>query len=93
MTVTENILPRGPLLTTYKSFIRLHRDYGDFIYDQHQHYILSTFHQKLESIQHDTALAIIGAIRVSLEKTLSRIKFWNPYNNYSDLENFATSLR
>ena len=30
----HNILPRLPLLTTYKSFIRPHLDYGDIIYDQ-----------------------------------------------------------
>ena len=29
----ENILPGGPLLTLYKSFIRPHFDYGDVIYD------------------------------------------------------------
>ena len=30
----QNILPRGPLSTIYKSFIRPHTDYGDIIYDQ-----------------------------------------------------------
>ena len=30
----HHILPRSPLLTIYKSFIRLHLDYGDIIYDQ-----------------------------------------------------------
>ena len=30
----QNILPRSALLTTYKSFIRPHIDYGDIIYDQ-----------------------------------------------------------
>ena len=30
----HHILPRSPLLTTYKSFIRPHLDYGDIIYDQ-----------------------------------------------------------
>ena len=27
-------LPRSSLITVYKSFIRLHLDYGDIIYDQ-----------------------------------------------------------
>ena len=31
----QNILPREPLLTIYKSFVRPHLDYGDVIYDQH----------------------------------------------------------
>ena len=29
----QNFLPRKLLLTIYKSFIRLHLDYGDIIYD------------------------------------------------------------
>ena len=56
----QNILPRPSLLTTYKCFIRQHLDYGDIIYDQA--YNLS-FHQKLESIQYNVALALTGAIR------------------------------
>ena len=30
----QNIILRNPLLTIYKSFIRLHLDYGDIIYPQ-----------------------------------------------------------
>ena len=30
----QNILLRQALLTIYKSFVRLHLDYGDIIYDQ-----------------------------------------------------------
>ena len=30
----HNTLPRFPLLTIYKSFVRAHLDYGDIIYDQ-----------------------------------------------------------
>ena len=40
----ENILPRGSLLTIFKSFVRSHPDYGDFIYDQSFN---NTFHQKM----------------------------------------------
>ena len=43
----QNILPLGPLLTIYKSFVKPHFDYGDVIYDQHYN---NSFHQKLESI-------------------------------------------
>ena len=56
----HNILPRLPLLTIYKSFIRPHLDYGDIIYDQAY---TALFHQKIESVQYNSALAITGAIR------------------------------
>ena len=52
-------LPRLPLLTIYKSFIRHHIDYGDMIY--YLAYNVS-FHQKLESIHYNSALAIMSAI-------------------------------
>ena len=39
-----NTLPRLPLLTIYKSFIRPHLDYGDVIYDQAY---TASFHQKI----------------------------------------------
>ena len=55
------------LFTIYKSFIRPHLDYSDIIYDQA--YNLS-FHQKLESIQYNTALALTGAIRGSSREKL-----------------------
>ena len=53
-------LPRLSLLTIYKSFIRPHLDYGDVIYDQAY---TASFHQKIESVQYNSALAITGAIR------------------------------
>ena len=56
----NNTLPRLPLLTIYKSFIRPHLDYGDVIYDQAY---TASFHQKIESVQYNSALAITGAIR------------------------------
>ena len=31
----QHILPREPLLTIYKLFVRPHLGYGDVIYDQH----------------------------------------------------------
>ena len=63
----QNILPREPLLTIYKSFIRPHLDYVDAIYDQHHN---NSFHQKLESIQYNAALTIKGAIRESSREKL-----------------------
>ena len=63
----QNTLPRKPLLTVYKSFVRSHLDYGDVIYDQHYN---NSFHQKLESIKYNAALAITGAIRGSSREKL-----------------------
>ena len=48
-------------------FIRSHLDYVDVIYDQHYN---NSFHQKLESIQYNAALAIAGAIRGSSREKL-----------------------
>ena len=59
------------MLTIYKSFIRPHLDYGDIIYDQAYNV---SFHQKLESIQYNSALAITGAIRgASAEKLYNEV--------------------
>ena len=53
-------LPRTSLITIYKSFARPHLDYGDIIYDQTFN---ESFHQRIESIQYNTAIATTGAIR------------------------------
>ena len=67
----HNTLPRLPFLTNYKSFIRPHLDYGDVICDQEYNV---SFHQKLESIQYNSALAITGAIRgTSTEKLYNEL--------------------
>ena len=58
----QNVLPRSALLTTYKSSIRPHLDYGDMIYNKA---FSETFHAKLESSQRTTTLAITGAVRGS----------------------------
>ena len=58
---------RLPLLTIYKSFIRPCLDYSDIIYDQACNV---SFHQKLDSIQYNAALAITGAIRGTFKKKL-----------------------
>ena len=63
----QKILPRPPLITIYKSFTRPHLDYGDIIYDQTYNV---SFHQKLEPIQYNVALAITGAIRGISRKKL-----------------------
>ena len=53
-------LLRQSLVTVYKAFIRPHLDYGDIIYEQTYN---ESFHQKMESIQYNAALAITDAIR------------------------------
>ena len=63
----QALLPRAPLITIYKSFIRPHLDYGDMIYDQS---FKMSFQQKMESIQYNTALAITSAIRGSSREKL-----------------------
>ena len=65
----QKILPRPALMTMYKAFVRPHLDYGDIIYDEAYN---ETFHQKLESIQYNAGLALLGAIRGS-----SREKFYH----------------
>ena len=47
-------------LQIYKSLVRSYLDYGDIIYDKTYK---SSFQQKLESIQYNAGLAIIGATR------------------------------
>ena len=47
-------LPRSPLITMYKSYIQLHLDYGDILYDQTYN---TSFHQKPERIQYNAYLA------------------------------------
>ena len=63
----HHISPRSPLLTIYRSFIRPHLDCGDIIYDQAYN---ASFHQKLDSIQYNAALAITGAIRGTSKEKL-----------------------
>ena len=63
----QNNLPRAPLIAIYKSFIRPHLDYGDILYDQTFN---NSFHERLESIQYNAALAITGAIRGSSREKL-----------------------
>ena len=60
-------LPRQSWLTIYKSFIRLHLDYGDVICDQPLNESLSN---RIESVQYKAALTITGAIQGSSRKKL-----------------------
>ena len=69
----QNVLPRAPLVTIYKSFIRSYLDYGDILYDQ---MFNNSFHDKLKLIQYNAALAITGAITgSSREKPYQELGF------------------
>ena len=50
-------IPRSPLLTLYKTFVRTDLDYGDVIYDQPSN---ASFSDKIESAQYDGALVLPG---------------------------------
>ena len=65
----QAFLRRQSLVTLYKVFIRLHLDYGDIIYDQAYN---ESFHQIMESIQYNTALAITGATRGTSREKIYR---------------------
>ena len=59
------------MLTNYKCFVETHLDYGDIIYDQASD---NSFHQKIESLQCNAALANTGAIRgTSREKNYQEL--------------------
>ena len=69
----QEILPRLPLITIYKPFIRSHLGYRDIIYDQAYNV---SFHQKIDSIQYNAALVITGAISgTSREKLYHELGF------------------
>ena len=61
----QPVLPRSSLLTIYKTFIRSHFNYADVIYD---YSYKSSFHEKLESIQYNAALAVTGTVRGSFSE-------------------------
>ena len=69
----HNTLPILPLLTIYKSFIRPHLDYSDVISDQAY---TASFHQKIESVQYNSALAITGLIRGTSKEKLYHELGW-----------------
>ena len=69
----QDTLTRPSLITIFKSFIRPIVDYGDIIYDRAYN---TSFHQNIESIQYNAALAITGAVRgTSREKLCQELGF------------------
>ena len=68
----QPILPRKSLMIIYKSFIRTHLDYGDFIYDHQPNVLVSN---KIQSVHYNVALAITGAIKSSsLDKLFHQLE-------------------
>ena len=59
---------RQVLTTMYKALVRPHLDYGDMVCGEAYN---KTFHEKLESAQYNTCLALSGAIIGSLRETLA----------------------
>ena len=53
----------------YKAFVRPNLNYGDMIYDEAYN---ETFHQKRESIQCNTCLALSGDIEDCQEKKFTK---------------------
>ena len=66
----QDILPRTSSITIYKLFARPHLDYGYKIYDETFN---ESFHQRIESMQYNTAIAITGAIRGTSSEKLVRL--------------------
>ena len=64
----QPIIPSAAFLTIYKSFLRTQLAYRDVIYDRTFN---KSFSSTLESIQHNVALPITGAIRGSSKQTFS----------------------
>ena len=63
----QSELSRSALLTIYKSFVSLHLDYGDIIYDKTYN---EYFKSKLQSIQYNASLAITSTIKGYSEEKL-----------------------
>ena len=65
-------IPRKPLLSKYKTFLRPHLDYCDVIYDKPHN---EKFTDTAESIQYNAALAIAGTIKgTSKEKLYNELR-------------------
>ena len=63
----SSLLPRKSLLTIYKSFVRLHLDCGDIIYDNLANEGLANL---VEKIQYKVCLVITGAIQGTSRESL-----------------------
>ena len=65
----QGFLPRTCLLIIYKSSARPHLEYGEIIHDQTFN---EFFHQRIESVECNAAIAITGAIKCTSAESLYR---------------------
>ena len=73
MKKVSGFLPHHSLIALYKSFIRLHLDYADTIYDLPGNLNLCN---KIETCQYNAALAVTGAIRgFTKERLYQELRF------------------
>ena len=86
----QQVLPRPSLITIYKAFIRPRLDYGDVIFDEAFN---NSFHQRLESIQYNAAMLIIGNIRGTSKEKRTRNLVLSPYNPEDGHENVLSFTR
>ena len=77
---------RTSLITIFKSLIRPHLDYGDIIYDRAYN---TLFHQNIESIQYNTALAITGTVRRTSREKLYQELGLNLFNKHAGIKTFV----
>ena len=71
------------LVAIYKSFVRLHLNYRDIIYDKPNN---ESFTQKIERIQGNAALAFTSAIKgTSQSKSYKELKNWKTKNQSSTI--------
>ena len=69
----QQVLPRPCLITIFKTFIKPPLDFEDVVFG---HAFNNSLHQRLESIQQKSALAITGVIgRTSKEKLYQELTF------------------
>ena len=61
------MLPREALISIYKAFVRPHLDYGFVLFDQAPN---ASSHEKLESMQYNACIALIGTIRGASKEKL-----------------------
>ena len=84
----QNNIPRAPLVTIYKFFIRSHLDYVDILNDQRFN---NSFHEKLERVQYNAELAITGAKREAVaEENFIKNEALNPFSNDGGTGNFVS---
>ena len=67
LTKLRHSIPRKPLLSIYKTFLRPHLDHCDVIYEKPHN---EKFTDTLESIQYNAAVAITGAIKGTSKEKL-----------------------